>query len=147
MTDSQKLDLILSEVQTVRQKVVGLEGRMDRLEVRLDRVEQRLDRVEQRLDKVEQRLDKMEDQLSKLNERVNQSEACILEIKDDLGSLKITVETETNRNILIIAEGHEILFRKFKEVSQSEAEKEMLMLRVNTLENDVRQIKKRVHIA
>lgn len=55
--------------------------------------------------------------------------------------IQMTLENETNKNIRVIAEGHLDLSRKLDEALKVEKEKEMLVLRVNTLENEVRRLK------
>ena len=65
-------------------------------------------------------------------------------IKKEIRSIQLTLENETNRNIKIIAEGHLDLSRKLNEALQVENEKEMLLIRVNILENELRQIKERI---
>lgn len=56
----------------------------------------------------------------------------------------MTLENETNRNIKIIAEGHLDLSRKLDEALKVDTEKEMLLIRVNRLENEVRRLKERI---
>ncbi len=59
-------------------------------------------------------------------------------------SIELTLENETNRNISIIAEGHLDLNRKLDEALKIENEREMLLLRVNHLENELRKVKERL---
>ncbi len=73
-------------------------------------------------------------------------------IKDDIDTLEkkvtsidLTLENETNRNIRIIAEGHLDLSRKLDEALKVENEKEILLLRVNHLENELRKVKERIN--
>ena len=61
--------------------------------------------------------------------------------------IELTLENTTNRNICIIAEGHLDLSRKLSEALKVENEKEMFVLRVNKLEDDVRRLKHKVGIA
>lgn len=61
-----------------------------------------------------------------------------------IAEVQLTLENETNRNIRFIAEGHFDLSRKLDEALKVENEKEMLLIRVNHLESEVRRIKKRV---
>lgn len=69
-------------------------------------------------------------------------------IKKEIRSIQLTLENETNRNIKIIAEGHLDLSRKLDDALKVENEKEMLLIRVNILENELRQVKERIeHIA
>ena len=65
-------------------------------------------------------------------------------IKRDIRSIQLTLENETNRNIKRIAEGHLDLSRKLDEALKVDSEKEMLVIRVNILENELRQIKERI---
>ncbi len=68
-------------------------------------------------------------------------------IKNDIKDIRLTLENETNRNIKLIAEGHLDLSRKLDDALKIENEKEMLMIRVNILENELRKIKARLEIA
>ena len=71
-------------------------------------------------------------------------------LKKDVTNIKMTLENETNRNIRIIAEGHSDLSRKFDEALKHEQqyheERELLLVRVNSIENDVRKIKEKVAV-
>jgi len=66
-------------------------------------------------------------------------EQIMMEVRDT----RLTLENETNPNIKIIAEGHRDLTRKLDEALKVENEKEMLLIRVNVLENEVRRLKER----
>lgn len=59
-------------------------------------------------------------------------------------TLESTLENVTNKNISIIAEGHLDLSRKLDEALKVENEKELLLIRVNVLENDIKKIKQRL---
>ena len=61
-----------------------------------------------------------------------------------INDIQLTLENETNRNIRIIAEAHLDLSRKLDEALKVENEKESLIMRVNRLENEVRQIKEKM---
>ena len=82
----------------------------------------------------------LKDNVQVLNEKVQGLEG-------DMRGLQLTLENETNRNIRIIAEGHLELNRKLDEALKTESEKEMMHLRVNVLENDMRKVKEKVGIA
>lgn len=58
--------------------------------------------------------------------------------------IQLTLENETNRNIQIITEGHLDLSRKLDDALKVENEKEMLLIRVNRLESEIRRIKQRI---
>lgn len=68
-------------------------------------------------------------------------------IKADILDIQLTLENETNRNIKIIAEGHAILNRRLDEALKVTSEQALLLLKVNSLENEVRRIKEQLHTA
>ena len=71
----------------------------------------------------------------------------IRDLKGRVSSIEMTIENETNRNIRIIAEGHADLCRKLDEALKVENEKELLLVRTNIMENDIRNIKDKLEIA
>ncbi len=70
------------------------------------------------------------DELAKLNSKIT--------------DIQLTLENVTNKNIQIIAEGHLDLSRKLDDALKVENEKEMLLIRVNRLENELRRVKERI---
>ena len=65
-------------------------------------------------------------------------------LEKKITDIQLTLENETNKNIQIIAEGHLDLSRKLDEALNVDSEKEMLLLRVNRLENELRRVKERI---
>lgn len=65
-------------------------------------------------------------------------------LNDKVTDIQLTLENETNKNIKIIAEGHLDLSRKLDDALKVDNEKEMLLIRVNRLENELRRLKARV---
>ena len=66
------------------------------------------------------------------------------EIKTDIHEIQLTLENDTNKRISIIAEGHLDLIRKLDDALKVENEKELLLLRVATLESEIKKIKKKI---
>ena len=77
-----------------------------------------------------ERLDKMDSRLDKVEAKVTE--------------VQMTLENETNKEIRIIAEGHLDLSRKLDDSLKVENEKEMLVMRVNILENELRRIREKL---
>ena len=126
MTDSEKLDLILS-------KMDQMESRMDQMEAKIDRMKSRMDQMEAKIDRMESRMDQME---AKLNQ-----------VEADVREMKLTIENEICVNIQRVAEGHLDLSRNLHEAIKVETEKEMLSIRVNVLESEMRRVKEHIQIA
>ncbi len=86
--------------------------------------------MDSRLDQMDSRLDQMDSRLNKLESKVTE--------------VQMTLENETNKEIRIIAEGHLDLSRKLDDALKVENEKEMLLLRVTRLENELRRLKQKI---
>ena len=65
-------------------------------------------------------------------------------LDDDINSIKLIIEDEIRGNIQRIAEGHLDLSRRLHEALKPNKEVEMLSVRVNVLETDVRELKTRL---
>lgn len=65
-------------------------------------------------------------------------------IKKETREIQLTLENETNRNIKIIAEEHLDLSRKLDDALKIKNEKEMLLIRVNTVEGEIRRLKEKI---
>lgn len=105
MTDSEKIDLILSKVGNLETKVDNLETKVDNLEANLQDVRKKVINTE------------------------------------------LLLENEIRVNIQRIAEGHLDLSRNLHDALKLGNEKEMLAIRVNVLESEIRRIKTHLDIA
>ena len=65
-------------------------------------------------------------------------------LENDVTDIKLTLENEIRTNIQHIAEGHLDLSRNLHEALKIDHEKEMLAIRVNVLETEVRRLKDRI---
>lgn len=126
MTDSAKLDLILS--------------RLDKIDERVDKINEKVDKIEERVDKLNEKVDKIDERVDRINERVDKIEKEVTEIK-------LVLENEVRVNIQRVAEGHLDLSRNLHETLKIDSEKEMLAIRVSVLETEIRRIKAQLEIA
>lgn len=89
-----------------------------------------------------------EKDLEMIAKTIRESNEPILEemkkLENKVTEVQMTLENETNKEIRIIAEGHLDLSRKLDDALTVENEKEMLLLRVTHLENEVRRLKQRI---
>ena len=81
---------------------------------------------------------------SMIDEKLKPFEHKLKEIKTDIHEIQLTLESDTNKRISIIAEGHLDLIRKLDDALKVENEKELLLLRVATLESEIKKIKKKI---
>ncbi|MCI8981095.1 MAG: hypothetical protein HFG78_01630 [Hungatella sp.] len=93
----------------------------------------------------------LKDDITILKSDVSDLKNDITDLKSDMDTLKgritsleVHLENTTDRNILIIAEGHLDLSRKLDQALTLENEKELFFIRVNLLEREVRKLKEQV---
>lgn len=88
-----------------------------------------------------EKLDLLINEVQDLKQKQLQTQITLENTVDEVTKINTTLENVTNRNIKIIAEGHLDLSRKLDEALRVENEKELLLIRVNVLENELKQIK------
>lgn len=109
MTDSEKMDLILLEIQGMKKDMQGMKADMQG----------------------------MKGDMQELGKRVSS-------IEDKVTNIELTLENEIKVNIKRIAEGHLDLSRNLHDALKVDNEKEMMAIRLTSLENEVRILKQRV---
>ena len=91
---------------------------------------EKLDRILSKLGQMDERLDRMDERFDKL--------------ENDVTGIKLTLENEIRQNIMRVAEGHLDLYRKLDDAQKIDNEKEMIAIRVNILETELRKVKERL---
>lgn len=112
MADSEKLDLILSEMQGIKTEMQGMKTEMQGIKTDVQDLKQRTANIE-----------------------------------TSVTDIKLILENEIRVNIQRVVEGHLDLSRNLHEAIKIDSEKEMLVIRVNVLETELRRIKTQLGIA
>lgn len=89
-------------------------------------------------------LNPIQDDIKQIHIDMQQMQENIGSLSDRVDSIETTLENVTNKNINIIAEAHLDLSRKLDDALKVENEKELLLIRVNILEDDIKKIKSRI---
>ena len=131
MTNTELLQAIYQDTQELKTRVTGIEDRVTGIEDRVTGIEDRVTAIEDRVTKIEDRVTGIEDRMNGVEKRV--------------AGIEMTLENETNPNIKVIAEGHLDLSRKLDDALKVENEKEILLIRVNHLENELRKVKEQIN--
>ena len=92
-----------------------------------------------------EKLDLLLKQMGAMDERFTQLDNRLMKLENGVTDIRLTLENETGPNIRRVAEGHMDLSRKLDEALKLENEKEMLIIRVNTLENEMRRMKDKIN--
>lgn len=120
MTDSQKLDLLLSEMKEVKTDVHLLKEDTQTLK--------------EDVHLLKKDTQTLKTSMQKLNERTDG-------IENRVVHMEVILENELRVNIQRIAEGHLDLSRNLHEAMKPNAEVEALSIRVGMLESDMRKVK------
>lgn len=84
-----------------------------------------------------EKLDLILSKLGQMDERFDR-------LENDVTDIKLTLENEIRTNIMRVAEGHLDLYRKLDDAQKIDNEKEMIAIRVNILETELRRVKERL---
>ena len=109
-------------------------------------IKEELQDVKGEIRELKERVQGVEGEVRELKERVQGVEGKARELEGHVQGIRLTLENETNKNINVIAEGHLNLSRKLDEALKVENEKEVLLIRINRLENGYRTLKEQVEV-
>jgi len=136
------LDKVDARLGRVEERLGKVEEHLGKVEERLDKVEERLGKVEERLDKVDARLDKVEERLDKVDVRLDGMDRRLTHVENDVRDIHLSLENTIIPNISIVAENHVELNRKLSECIYKFADQELYRIRLNRLEDDMRELKR-----
>ena len=165
MSENNLLELIYKETLGIKEQQINTNRHLDKVDERLDKMDERLDKVDERLDGIDERLDKVDERLDKMDERLDGMDRrfdgvderfegmdkrfdgltlLVTENARRLKNIELTLENEITPNIMRVAEAHLDLSRKLDEALKIDREKEMMVLKINILDGEVRRLKERV---
>ena len=107
-------------------------------------LKQEMGSMRQEIDVMKLDINSMKEEMSSMRSEIGSMREEMGGVKQRLTRIETTLENETNRGIRIIAEGHLDLSRKLDDALKVDNEKELLLLRVTHLENEVHTIKERM---
>ena len=121
---------IKEELQNVKGEVLGLK--------------EQVQDVQSEVQELKGQVQGVQSEVLELKEQMQGVEGKARELEGHVQGIRLTLENETNKNINIVAEGHRDLSRKLDEALKVENEKEILLIRVNRLENGYRTLQEQV---
>lgn len=144
MTDSQKLDLLLSEmkeiktdVRTLKEDIQTLKSDVQTLKSDVQTLKGKVQTLTEDVSVLKQKVSSLEDKVDGLSQRTDTME-------DNIVQINLILENEIRVNIKRVAEGHLDLSRNLHDAMRPNNEVEMLALRVGMLESDMRKVKEKL---
>ena len=166
MTDNEKLDRILSEIQGMKTDVQELKSDVRVLKTEMQEVKTDVQELKSDVQVLKTDMQEVKTDVQKLKSDVQVLKTDMQEVKIDMHMhrreaaemkaeteiyragveakferLMLHLENVTDRNIRIIAEGHADLNRKLDEALKIENEKEVFKVRLNYLESEMVEVK------
>ena len=116
MTDSEKLDFLINAMTGVTEEI----------------------------SKVKDEVSNIKDDVSNIKDEVSNIKKSVSDVEKKVTGIDLHLENVTDKNIVIIAEGHLDLSRKLDAALKSENEKEMLIIKMHILEDELRKVRERL---
>ena len=125
------------EVKEIRQDLSQTQNNAGEMQNNMKEMRQGMDDIRQDMKEMQHNMNQMQQDITQMQEGMSEMRENICDLQINVRKVQMTVENETNRNIKIIAEAHLNLSQKLDKALEVEQEREMLMLRVNRLENKI----------
>ncbi len=142
---SQLLDAKLkTELQPIKEDIISM--KKDIIAMKADIASTKEDVISMKADIASTKEDviSMKADIASTKEDIIAMKADICDLQQKVSDISVHLENVTDKNIKIIAEGHTDLARKLDEALKVENEKELLLIRMSYLEDEVRKIKERL---
>jgi len=144
MTNTQLLQALYDDMQTVKKHVVSLDNRVSSLEVKMDSLDKKVDSLSNRVSSLEVKVDSLDKEVHSLGKKIVSLDNMVSSLENEVSKINVTLENETNRNIKIIAEGHLDLSRKLDEAislsSDVKAKQEIQDIYINMHQNQLKTL-------
>lgn len=140
MADSEKLDLILSAIQGMKDDIRELKDDVQGLKNDVQGLKEDVQTLKEDVQGLKEDVQTLKEDVQELKERMST-------VEEKVTNLDMVLENEIRVNIQRVAEGHLDLSRNLHEALKINNEKEMLVIRVNVLETEMRKVKARLEIA
>lgn len=147
MTDSQKLDVILSELGEVKAEQKSMRADIETL--KSDMTDVKADIADMKSEMADMRSD-----ITDMQSDIVDVKADVADTKSELTALKLHIENNTDRNISILAENHMTLISKLNEAIKTASNNLILEVsysglrsRVERLETDMKILKEKAAMA
>lgn len=132
---------VRQDMSDVKQDICVMKQEMGSMRQEIDGMKQEIVSLKQDMGVMRQEIDFVKEETGSMRSEVSSLREEMDAVKQRLILIETTLENETNRGIRIIAEGHLDLSRKLDDALRVDNEKELLLLRVTHLENEVHTIK------
>ena len=147
MTENEMLQAIYSDMQNMKNDMQEMKTDMQNMKADMQNMKSDMKEMKTDMQGMKTDMQGMKTDMRGMKTDMQGMKTDIQDLRGRVSGIEMTLENETNRNIRIIAEGHADLCRKLDEALKVENEKELLLVRTNIMENDIRKITDKLAIA
>lgn len=141
MSNDEKLDLLLANVQNIKEDVQGVKEDVRIMKEDIHGLKEDVSGLKEDVHIIKGDIHGLKKDVSNLKDDVQVLQYGMEVANERIKTIEMTLENETNRNIRVIAEGHLNLDRKLDEALKSLQPNMMYQLKVNYLDSEVKKIK------
>ncbi len=146
----QDVSGLKADVSVLKEDVSGLKQDVSQLKSDMAEQKQAISQLQDDMAEQKQAISQLRDDMAEQKQAISQlqddmaeQKQAVVKLQTDVSEIHLILENDVRKRIDIIAEGHLNLNRKLDDALRVEGEKEMTILRVTKLENEVRGLKAR----
>ena len=144
MSDSEKLDLILSDMQVMKSDMQGMKNEIHDMKDDMQGMKNEIHDMKDDMQDMKNEIRDMKDDMQDMKNEIHDMKDDMQEVKQKVSKVDLTMENEIRVNIQRVAEGHLDLSRNLHEAMRPSNEVEMLAIKVRMLETDVKELKEKI---
>ena len=137
MSENEKLDLILSEMQGMKSDVRELKDEMQGIKGDVQGMKDEMQSIKDDMQGMKNEIQGMKNGMQDMKDRTQV-------IEQKVTGVHLILENEIRVNIQRVAEGHLDLSRNLHDAMRPSNEVEMLAIKVRMLESDMREVKAKI---
>ena len=133
MTDSEKLDLILAEMQGMKAEIQDTKAEMQGMKAEIQDTKAEIQGMKAEIQDTKAEIQGMKTEMQDMHRKITK--------------IDLTIENELRINIQRVAEGHLDLSRNLHDAMKPSNEVEMLAIKVRMLETEVRELRQKIAVS
>ena len=104
----------------------------------------KLDGMQNQMDGMQNQINSMQSQINSMQSQINSMQDKIDKNTTEINHLRCFIEEEIRPQMRIIADGHLALVEKYNEIEKVKQSRELMEIRLLTLEAEIRQLKQAI---
>ena len=151
MLDAKDLEMlteiVTKAVEPVRKDISVLQEGMSEMRKDITALQEETSEMRKDITALQKEMSEPRKDITALQEKAAELQKSSEMTQKELADIRLTLENEVIKGIHIIGKGHLDLSRKMNQILETKEERELMKLRILSLEHEVRRIKDRLEIA